>query len=212
MKITIEKRNEIILDHIGLIWNVISHFTTNSIFDKQDYFQVASIGMIKAIESFDKNEGIKLATWMYKCMNFEILRAIKWRRKYNKFPYVSIRIPEFENDRQEDLYFREKIENFEDSLNLQDKMFPIDLVEERINNNEMSIHLQRYINTLTEKEQIVIKMCYGINRNESSNNQEIGNVLNLTRERIRQIHDQAIRKLRNKMVTNKEYKKLKESL
>ncbi|MFA5859170.1 MAG: RNA polymerase sigma factor RpoD/SigA [Elusimicrobiota bacterium] len=51
---------------------------------------------------------------------------------------------------------------------------------------------------LTPKEQIVVKMRYGLDGNEPKTLEEISKVLHLTRERIRQIELKALRKLRKK--------------
>jgi RNA polymerase primary sigma factor len=57
--------------------------------------------------------------------------------------------------------------------------------------------IQRSLNTLSEKEQTVLKLYYGISQNHSWTLDEIGIRYNLTRERVRQIKEKAIRKLKH---------------
>lgn len=204
----IEKRNQIILDHIGLIWSVVNKFKINSVFNEEDYFQVAVIGMIKAIENFDKDKKTELSTWMFSCMYNEILGAIKWRKKHNTFPYISIEVPEFENDRAEDYYFMDKIKDSDSRY----KMFTFEEVENNVNNDSLSNHIKKYLNGLADKEKIVMEMAYGLNNLSQMNYQQIGDILHLSRERIRQIHDTSIRKIRRRMSGSGIYKKLKESV
>jgi len=53
------------------------------------------------------------------------------------------------------------------------------------------------LGTLTEREEKVIRMRYGIDERTHYSLEEIGNVFNLTRERIRQIEIKALKKLRH---------------
>ena len=57
--------------------------------------------------------------------------------------------------------------------------------------------LQEVLLTLTERERQVVVLRYGLAGNEEHTLEEVGKIFNLTRERIRQIEMQAIRKLRN---------------
>ena len=61
----------------------------------------------------------------------------------------------------------------------------------------LSQEIQRSLNTLSEKEQSVIRLYYGIKENHSWTLDEIGIRYGLTRERVRQIKEKAIRKLKH---------------
>ncbi len=57
--------------------------------------------------------------------------------------------------------------------------------------------IERALSTLTEKEATVIKLYFGFNTEYTATLEEIGEILNLTRERVRQIKEKALRKLRH---------------
>ncbi len=57
--------------------------------------------------------------------------------------------------------------------------------------------IQRSLSTLTEKERDVINLYYGIGMNHGLTLEEIGAEFNLTRERVRQIKEKAIRRLKH---------------
>jgi len=57
--------------------------------------------------------------------------------------------------------------------------------------------IQRSLSTLTEKERDVINLYYGIGMNHGLTLDEIGAKFNLTRERVRQIKEKAIRRLKH---------------
>ena len=70
-------------------------------------------------------------------------------------------------------------------------------VEETVIQNELHNDIMSVLDTLTEREKNVIMLRYGINAEEPMTLEEIGNIYNITRERIRQIEAKAIKKLRH---------------
>ena len=60
----------------------------------------------------------------------------------------------------------------------------------------LSREIDRALSTLTEREKEIIQMFFGINTQEMTL-EEIGDKFGLTRERVRQIKEKAIRRLRN---------------
>lgn len=61
----------------------------------------------------------------------------------------------------------------------------------------LRIEVQRALKTLTEREAQVIRMYFGLDQEHSLTLEEIGEKFNLTRERVRQIKEKAIRRLRH---------------
>jgi len=57
--------------------------------------------------------------------------------------------------------------------------------------------IERALSTLTEREAEVIKLYFGLNKEHSLTLEEIGEKFILTRERVRQIKEKAIRRLRH---------------
>ncbi|MCK9210589.1 MAG: sigma-70 family RNA polymerase sigma factor [Ignavibacteriaceae bacterium] len=61
----------------------------------------------------------------------------------------------------------------------------------------LKAEIERALSTLTEREAEVIKLYFGLNKEHSLTLEEIGERFNLTRERVRQIKEKAIRRLRH---------------
>jgi RNA polymerase primary sigma factor len=64
-------------------------------------------------------------------------------------------------------------------------------------NESLKTEIERALSTLTEREAEVIKLYFGLNIDHSMTLEEIGERFNLTRERVRQIKEKAIRRLRH---------------
>lgn len=71
-------------------------------------------------------------------------------------------------------------------------------------NQSLKHEINRALSSLTHKESMVLQMYYGINRKTSSSLSEIGETINLSRERVRQVKQKALRRLqmqsRNKVL------------
>jgi RNA polymerase primary sigma factor len=64
-------------------------------------------------------------------------------------------------------------------------------------NESLSKEIDRALSTLTERERDVVKLFFGIGLNHGLTLEEIGDKFDLTRERVRQIKEKAIRRLRH---------------
>ena len=63
--------------------------------------------------------------------------------------------------------------------------------------NSLTIEINRALDTLSEKEAVVLRHYYGIDQKQPMSLQEIGDSFGLTRERVRQIKEKGIRRLRH---------------
>jgi RNA polymerase primary sigma factor len=68
-------------------------------------------------------------------------------------------------------------------------------------NESLSKEINRALSTLSERERDIIKMFFGIDRHEMTL-EEIGDEFGLTRERVRQIKEKAIRRLKQSNKNN----------
>jgi RNA polymerase primary sigma factor len=68
-------------------------------------------------------------------------------------------------------------------------------------NSSLQSEIGRALSTLTERESDVLSLYYGFKQTNAMSLEEIGEKLNITRERVRQIKEKAIQRLRNKRCT-----------
>jgi len=70
-------------------------------------------------------------------------------------------------------------------------------VEEKVMNEILSKEIDEMLDKLPEKERRVIELRFGLRGEEPKTLREIGEILNISRERVRQLETRALRKLRN---------------
>jgi len=80
-----------------------------------------------------------------------------------------------------------------DVLENEDEEYP----DTGLMNDSLRKEVQRALSTLTKREADVITLYFGLNGEHSLTLEEIGEKFNLTRERVRQIKEKAIRRLRH---------------
>jgi len=69
---------------------------------------------------------------------------------------------------------------------------PEEAVEERL----LAEHIERALETLSPRDARVVRLYFGLEGGREHTLEEIGNMLGVTRERVRQLHDRALRRLR----------------
>lgn len=71
------------------------------------------------------------------------------------------------------------------------------LPDHKLINESLKIEIQRALNTLSQRERDVLKLYYGLDQENPLTLEEIGEKFKLTRERVRQIKEKAIRRLKH---------------
>ena len=69
--------------------------------------------------------------------------------------------------------------------------------DQELLSNSLRIEIERILNTLTQREANIIRLSFGLNSKDVHTLEEIGQQYNLTRERVRQIKERAVKRLRH---------------
>jgi RNA polymerase primary sigma factor len=94
----------------------------------------------------------------------------------------------------DDPYSNDKDDNaLVDYLTDEDQISP----DEGTYNNALTEDMEKALNTLTDREKLILTLYFGINGRDPLTLEDIGKQLDLTRERIRQIKEKAIQRLRH---------------
>lgn len=80
----------LIQSNMGLVYNKVNSYFANGSFNSDDLIQVGTIGLWKAIKTYDYNKPTSFATYASTCINNEIRMLLRKQQKYNKLDCVSL--------------------------------------------------------------------------------------------------------------------------
>lgn len=151
--------------------------------DLDDLISVGTIGLIKAVSTFDTSKSVRLSTYAARCIDNELLMFLRQRKK--KTREVSLYDPIGTDKEGNEISLLDIIETI-----------PFDVVEHYTINEDILL-LSRFLNSsLTDKEYEVIKLRYGLFGEEELTQREIAKRLNISRSYVSRIEKNAILKLR----------------
>ena len=151
--------------------------------DLDDLISVGTIGLIKAVSTFDASKSVRLSTYAARCIDNELLMLLRQRKKKSR--EVSLYDPIGTDKEGNEISLLDIIETI-----------PFDVVEHYTTNEDIVL-LSRFLNnSLTDKESEVIKLRYGLFGEEELTQREIAKRLNISRSYVSRIEKNAILKLR----------------
>jgi RNA polymerase primary sigma factor len=175
-----EEKDTLITSNMGYVVTLARQYKSD-ILSTDDLIGEGSIGLMKAVEKFDPSRGKPFVTFAAPYIRKAIEDAIT--RLTGDIPVMS---------RDESLPIGSN-NNFTLLNVLEDKDSP--KADHAVEQNALSDRMLEAISMLDEREQAVIKRFFGI-KYERMTMAEIGEEMGLKRERIRQIRDKAMRKLK----------------
>lgn len=183
-----EARNTLIERNLRLVAHVIKKYKTVGI-DQEDLISIGTIGLIKAVSTFDNTKGIRLATYAAKCIDNEVLMTIRSDKKLKK--EVSLQGPLGTDKEGNNIYLIDIIKyEGEEIVGRLDKEEKIKALDEILDT------------TLQEREKTIIEMRYGIRNNEHKTQREIAKLLGISRSYVSRIEKKALKKLHDALVSN----------
>lgn len=151
--------------------------------DMEDLISIGTIGLIKAVATFDAGKGSRLATYAARCIDNELLMMLRARKKTSK--EVSLYEPIGTDKEGNEISLLDIIEQEQ-----------ADIVE-RMETRECVGKLAGMIETLlTEREKEIIYMRYGLLDGKEITQREIGKKLGISRSYVSRIEKKALQKLK----------------
>ena len=154
--------------------------------DNDDLISAGSIGLIKAVNSFEESKGTRLATYTARCVENEILMLIRANKKYKN-----------------DISLSESVGKDKDGndLNLIDLLF---VHEDGVfTQAEKKIEAEKFVNeiksVLSKREFEVLRLRYGLSGEASHPQREVAKILRISRSYVSRIEKKAVLKLKNSL-------------
>ncbi len=154
----------------------------NSGEDMEDLISIGTIGLIKAISSFDAGKG-KLSTYASRCIDNELLMLLRTKKKSSR--EISLYEPIGTDKEGNEINLLDVIEHEQED------------VTERMELCENTKKLFRLLNeVLTDRERDIIFMRYGLLTGKEITQREIGEYMNISRSYVSRIEKRALLKLK----------------
>lgn len=147
-----------------------------------DLISIGTVGLIKAIDSFNSLKGTRLATYAARCIENEILMLIRNNKKTKGEVYLQdpIGIDKEGNE----ISLMDVLSSDEDSI--------IEIVESKIQVKRLYTKIN---NNLIGREKLVIEMRYGLLDGKPKTQREIAALLCISRSYVSRIEKRALKKL-----------------
>lgn len=176
-----EARNMLIEHNLRLVAHIIKKYYTQAE-DADDLISIGTIGLIKGINTYRPDKGVRLATYASKCTENEILMYFRSQKKMSGDVSLSESID---------------VDGDGNSLSLMDIIAEEDNMAEIISQTESCRSLHRYVNdALTEREAKIIRLRYGLDGMPPLTQRETAKECGISRSYVSRIEKRALEKLR----------------
>lgn len=179
-----KQARQILIEHnLRLVAHIVKKYQ-NVDENLEDLISIGTIGLIKAVETYDEAKGSRLATYAARCIDNELLMMLRARKKTSR--EVSMYEP-IGTDREGN------------EINLLDIIVceQTDVVQDMMTREYLQ-HLAGIIrSTLTEREREIIMMRYGLIDGHEMTQREIGKKLDISRSYVSRIEKKALRKMKS---------------
>ena len=176
-----EARNKLIERNLRLVAHVAKKYSNSNV-DQDDLISIGTIGLIKGVNSFDVDKGSKLSTYISRCIDNEILMHLRATKKLGAEVFLNEPIGKDKDDNVVTL--QEVLENDERS------------VDEIIDLKMKTKTLYEKIKTvLKDRERTIIELRFGLNGKKPKTQNEIAEMIGISRSYVSRIETKAISKL-----------------
>lgn len=176
-----EARNILIERNLRLVAHIVKKYGTSGN-ESDDLISIGTIGLIKAISTFNMDKGTRLATYAARCIENEILMQIRATKKLQS--EVSLQDPIGVDKEGNEITLIDLISNDSESV--------VDEVELKMQVKKLYCKMK---GTLKNREKVVLELRYGLLNGSSKTQREIAKMLGISRSYVSRIEKKAIKKL-----------------
>ena len=180
-----EARNKLIEHNLRLVAHIVKKFENTGI-DLEDLVSVGTIGLIKAVNSFEPVKKIKLATYASRCIENEILMYL--RKVVRCKMEVSLDEPLNVDSEGNELLLGDILGTDNDLV---------------YNDIEVSVEkelLNLSLNKLSKREQQIVNLRFGLNGAEEKTQKEVADLLGISQSYISRLEKKIITRLKKEII------------
>ena len=185
-----DARNQLIEHNLRLVAHIVKKFDQKPN-DTDDLISIGTIGLIKGVDSFSNDKGVKITTYCARCIENEILMYFRSNNKYSKDISINEAVG-FDKDGNE--------------IAIQDvlKSPKPDFVED-INIKDNIILLKKYMKVLLPREREILVRRYGLGNQDEETQKEIAKKLHISRSYVSRIEKRALTKILREFIKDQKY-------
>lgn len=179
----LEAKHILIERNLRLVAHIVKKYQPPSE-EMEDLLSIGTIGLMKAVVTFDPDKSARLASYAARCIENEVLMYLRGKKKSSK--EVSLYEPIGTDREGNEIQLFDVIE-----MNEED-------VYRRLERKEDVIRLYQQVESvLSQRERMVLKLRYGLYNEAEYTQREIAAMLGISRSYVSRIEKSAIEKLRN---------------
>ncbi len=181
-------RSKLIEHNLRLVAHIVKKYYSSTN-DQDDLVSIGTIGLIKAIDSFDLSKGIRLSSYAARCIENEVLMFFRNSKKS-----------------AQDVSMNEPIDTDKDgnALVLMDVMSIEDCIIDELDTKIKSEKLLSYMDeVLSDREKRVILLRYGLDGNQQLAQREVAKILGISRSYVSRIEKKALSTLNKRFNRSK---------
>ncbi len=179
----LKAKNVLIERNLRLVAHIIKKYYSTNV-EKEELLSIGTVGLIKAINSFDAAKGVRLATYAARCIDNEILMFFRNKKKTAL-----------------DISLEDPIEQDADGnpLTLMDIVAQDDTVLEEISLKNNIRRLRSMIDEIEDpREKDILILRYGLDGNDPMTQNEIAEIYGISRSYVSRIETKCLKRLRRK--------------
>ncbi|MEQ8201869.1 MAG: RNA polymerase sporulation sigma factor SigK [Syntrophomonadaceae bacterium] len=175
----LEARNKLIEHNLRLVAHIVKKYESSGE-DMEDLISIGTIGLIKAIKTFNHDRGVKLATYSARCIENEVLMHLRNTKKL----------------RQEmSIYDPIGIDKEGNEISLMDVLTSDNEILEIIEARMQGEQIKDKLDSLSVREREVVEMRYGLCNGLKETQRDIARKLGISRSYVSRIEKRAVSKL-----------------
>lgn len=151
--------------------------------DTEDLLSIGTIGLIKAVVTFNPDKCVRLGTYAARCIENEVLMYLRAKKKSSK--EISLYEPIGTDREGNEIQLFDIIETEEDDAHKKVEL-----------SDDIRLLYHKVESELSPRERLVLKMRYGLYNEEEYTQREIAKELGISRSYVSRIEKSAIEKLR----------------